>query len=45
LVEATHAAAAEIGKRFGHGAVESKIQAQIVIAERQRTSSNINVPS
>jgi hypothetical protein len=44
LVEATHAAAAEIGKRFGHGAVESKIQAHIVIAERQRTISNINMP-
>lgn len=34
LLEATHAAAAEIGKRFGHGAVEGKIQAHVVIAER-----------
>jgi SAM-dependent methyltransferase len=34
LVEATHAAAAEISKRFGHGAVEGKIQAHIVVAER-----------
>ena len=28
------AAAAAIGKRFGHGAVEGKIQAHIVIAQR-----------
>lgn len=34
LVEATNAAAAAIGERFGHGAVEGKIQAHIVIAER-----------
>lgn len=34
LVEATNAAVAEIGKRFGHGAVEGKIQAHIVTAER-----------
>lgn len=34
LVEATNAAVVEIGKRFGHGAVEGKIQAHIVIAER-----------
>lgn len=34
LVEATNAAAVAIGKRFGHGAVEGKIQAHIVIAER-----------
>jgi ubiquinone/menaquinone biosynthesis C-methylase UbiE len=34
LVEATNAAAAAIGKRFGHGAVEGKIQAHIVVAER-----------
>jgi SAM-dependent methyltransferase len=34
LVEATHAAAAAIGKRFGQGAVEGKIQAHIVIVER-----------
>ena len=30
LVEASHAAAAAIGKRFGHGAVEGKFQARIV---------------
>jgi SAM-dependent methyltransferase len=34
LVDATNAALAEIGKRFGHGAVDGKIQAHIVIAER-----------
>lgn len=34
LVDATNATAAAIGKRFGHGAVEGKIQAHIVIAER-----------
>ena len=34
LVEATNAASAAIGKRFGHGAVEGKIQAHIVIAEK-----------
>ena len=34
LVEATNAAAVAIGKRFGHGAVEGKIQAHILIAER-----------
>ena len=34
LAEATTAAAAAIGKRFGQGAVEGKIQANIVIAER-----------
>lgn len=34
LVEATNAATAEIAKRFGHGAVESKIQAHIIVAER-----------
>ncbi len=34
LIAATNAAAAEIGKRFGHGAVEGRIQAHIVIAER-----------
>ena len=34
LIAATNAAAAEIGGRFGHGAVEAKIQAHIVIAER-----------
>jgi ubiquinone/menaquinone biosynthesis C-methylase UbiE len=34
LVEATDAAAAAIRSRFGSGAVDSKIQAHIVIAER-----------
>nr|WP_227869575.1 class I SAM-dependent methyltransferase [Undibacterium parvum] len=34
LLEATNAALAEIGKRFGHGAVEGKIQAHIVIVQR-----------
>jgi SAM-dependent methyltransferase len=34
LIEATNVAVAEIGKRFGHGAVEGKIQAHIVTAER-----------
>jgi SAM-dependent methyltransferase len=34
LVEATHAAATAIGKRFGHGAVEGKIQAHIVMVTR-----------
>jgi len=34
LIEATNAAVAEIGKRFGRGAVEAKIQAHIVSAER-----------
>ncbi|MEI7536197.1 MAG: class I SAM-dependent methyltransferase [Comamonadaceae bacterium] len=34
LVEATNAAAAVIGERFGQGAIEGKIQAHIVIAER-----------
>jgi len=34
LLEATNVAAAAIGKRFGYGAVEGKIQALIVIAER-----------
>ncbi len=34
LVEATDAVAAAIGERFGQGAVEGKIQAHIVIAER-----------
>ena len=34
LVDATDDAIAEIRKRFGHGAVEGKIQAHIVIAER-----------
>lgn len=34
LIAATNAAAAEIGRRFGQGAVEGKIQAHIVIAER-----------
>jgi hypothetical protein len=34
LVEATNAAAALIGKRFGDGAVEGRIQAHVVIAER-----------
>jgi len=34
LIEATNAAVAEISKRFGCGAVEGKIQAHIVIAER-----------
>jgi SAM-dependent methyltransferase len=34
LVEATNAAVAEIGKRFGHGAVEGKIQAHIIVAKR-----------
>lgn len=33
LVDATHAAAAVIGARFGQGAIEGKIQAHIVIAE------------
>lgn len=39
LVDATDAATAEIGKRFGHGAVEGKIQAHIVIAERESSHS------
>jgi SAM-dependent methyltransferase len=34
LAEATHAVASAIGERFGQGAVEGKIQAHIVIAER-----------
>ncbi|WP_295752426.1 class I SAM-dependent methyltransferase [Undibacterium sp.] len=34
LLDATKAALAEIGKRFGHGAVEGKIQAHIVIVQR-----------
>jgi SAM-dependent methyltransferase len=34
LIEATNAAIAEIGKRFGHGAVEGKIQAHIVTVGR-----------
>jgi len=34
VAEATNAAADAIGERFGHGAVEGKIQAHIVIAER-----------
>jgi SAM-dependent methyltransferase len=34
LGEATNAATAEIGKRFGHGTVEGKIQAHIVSAEK-----------
>lgn len=34
LVAATNAALVEIGKRFGHGAIDGKIQAHIVIAER-----------
>jgi SAM-dependent methyltransferase len=34
LVQATDAAVAEIGKRFGHGAVEGTIQAHIIIVER-----------
>jgi ubiquinone/menaquinone biosynthesis C-methylase UbiE len=34
LIEATNLAIAEIGKRFGHGAVEGKIQAHIVIVGR-----------
>lgn len=34
LIEATNAAASAIGKRFGHGAVEGKIQAHIVVVER-----------
>jgi SAM-dependent methyltransferase len=34
LIAATHAAKAEIEKRFGHGAVEGKIQAHIIVAER-----------
>lgn len=34
LAEATHAAAAAIGKRFGPGAVDGKIQALVVSAER-----------
>lgn len=34
LVEATNAAVAEIGKRFGHGAVEGKIQAHIIVVKR-----------
>lgn len=34
LIEATNAAIAEIGKRFGHGAVEGKIQAHIVTIQR-----------
>jgi SAM-dependent methyltransferase len=34
LLEATNAAAAAIGKQFGHGEVEGKIQAHIVSAER-----------
>ena len=34
LIEATNAAAAAIGRRFGHGPVEGKIQAHIVVAER-----------
>ncbi|MDN3920594.1 class I SAM-dependent methyltransferase [Roseateles violae] len=34
LSEATAAAAAEIGRRFGQGAVEGKIQAHIVAVER-----------
>ena len=34
LVAATQAAAAAIGQRFGLGAVEGKIQAHIIIAER-----------
>lgn len=34
LIEATGAAASEIGKRFGRGAVEGKIQAHIVVVER-----------
>jgi SAM-dependent methyltransferase len=34
LIEATNAAAAEIGKRFGGGPVEGKIQAHIVVTER-----------
>lgn len=34
LMEATNAAAAEIAKRFGHGAIEGKIQAHIVSVER-----------
>jgi hypothetical protein len=34
LIEATNAAAAEIRKRFGDGAIEGKIQALIVVIER-----------
>ncbi|MHB8494898.1 MAG: class I SAM-dependent methyltransferase [Casimicrobiaceae bacterium] len=34
LVAATNAATAEIGRRFGLGAVEGKIQAHIVVVER-----------
>ena len=34
LIEATNAAASAIGKRFGRGAVEGKIQAHIVVVER-----------
>jgi SAM-dependent methyltransferase len=34
LIEATNAAALEIGKRFGDGAVEGEIQAHIVVIER-----------
>jgi ubiquinone/menaquinone biosynthesis C-methylase UbiE len=34
LIEASNAAVAEIGNRFGHGAVEGKIQAHIVSVER-----------
>lgn len=34
LIEATSAAAAEIGRRFGNGDVEGKIQAHIVVVQR-----------
>ncbi len=34
LIDATNAAQSEIAKRFGHGAVDGKIQAHIVIVER-----------
>jgi len=34
LVDATNAAVAEIGRKFGYGAVEGKIQAHIFVAKR-----------
>jgi len=34
LLDATDAAAAAIGNRFGHGAVDGKIQAHIIVIER-----------
>jgi hypothetical protein len=34
LEEATEVAAQAIGRRFGHGAVDGKIQAHVVLARR-----------